>query len=193
MKKPIIIIAAIAHKTRIIGVNQKLPWSKQRADMQHFKETTTGAIVIMGRKTFASMDCKPLPNRINIVVSTTLPAQMVNENLFYCDSVDAAIELSNTLTAEKQEIYCIGGGKLYADTFDMADTLILTEIFMPTHRTPVGTVTVFPYILDKFWYMDSLGEMQPEDERNEYKYRFITYKRRVTPYRARIVNNQSII
>ena len=193
MKKPIIIIAAIAHKTRIIGANQKLPWSKQWTDMQHFKETTTGAIVIMGRKTFESMGCKPLPNRINIIVSTTHPPQIVNENLFYCDSVTEAIELANTLTTEKQEIYCIGGGKLYADMFDMADTLILTEIFMPTHRTPVGTVTVFPYILDKFWYMDTLGETQPEDDKNEYKYRFITYKRRVTPYRARIVNNQSII
>lgn len=186
MKKPIIIIAAIANKTRIIGVNQKLPWSKQRADIQHFKETTTGAIVIMGRKTFESMGCKPLSNRINIIVSTTLPVQMVNENLFYCDSVDGAVNLANTLTTEKQEIYCIGGGKLYADMFDMSDTLILTEIFMPAHKTPPGHATIFPCIFDRFWYMDSLGDTQPEDEKNEYKYRFITYKRRVTPYRARI-------
>lgn len=187
MKKPITIIAAIARKTRIIGVNQKLPWSKQRADMQHFKETTTGAIVIMGRKTFASMDCKPLPNRINIVVSTTLTDSSSHDNLHYCKSVTEAIELANTLTTEKQEIYCIGGGKLYADMLDMSDTLILTEIFIPAHKTPPGQATIFPYIFDRFWYIDLLGETHPEDDKNEYKYRFITYKRRVTPYRQSII------
>lgn len=52
-----------------IGYNNKLPWSKIEGDLPRFKELTTGKKVVMGRKTFESLPVKPLPNRINYVLS----------------------------------------------------------------------------------------------------------------------------
>ncbi|HLF54156.1 MAG TPA: dihydrofolate reductase, partial [Candidatus Nanoarchaeia archaeon] len=63
------IIAAMA-KNRVIGKDNKLPWSIPD-DLKNFKKLTTGNTIIMGRKTFESIG-KPLPNRNNIVVSSTM-------------------------------------------------------------------------------------------------------------------------
>ena len=52
-----------------IGLNGKLPWTQLQGDLPRFKELTTGKKVIMGKKTFMSLPIKPLPNRINYVLS----------------------------------------------------------------------------------------------------------------------------
>jgi dihydrofolate reductase len=65
----LIIIAAIA-RNRVIGNKGKLPWHIPE-DLARFKQLTTGHIVIMGRKTFDSLE-NPLPNRTNIVITSTV-------------------------------------------------------------------------------------------------------------------------
>lgn len=63
-------IVAIS-KNGVIAVNGKMPWHIP-SDLRWFKEMTSGESVVMGRKTFESLGCKPLPNRVNIVLSKTM-------------------------------------------------------------------------------------------------------------------------
>ncbi|MBI1961210.1 MAG: dihydrofolate reductase, partial [Parcubacteria group bacterium] len=69
MKKPVISAIAAIGKNRELGLKGKLPWHVPE-DLKHFKETTFGHPVIMGRKTFESLGIKkPLPGRLNIVIT----------------------------------------------------------------------------------------------------------------------------
>jgi len=110
----LIIIAAIA-RNRVIGKKSKLPWHIPE-DLLRFKQLTTGHTVIMGRKTFDSLD-NPLPNRTNIVITS----RVINGVKSY-PSLDFALQ---ALKNEK-EVFVIGGGRVYTDALRFADELQLT-------------------------------------------------------------------
>jgi dihydrofolate reductase len=112
----LIIIAAIAHN-RVIGKNGVLPWHIPQ-DLARFKQLTTGHTVIMGRKTFDSLD-RPFPNRLNIVITS----KVINGVTSY-PSLDFALQALHN----KKEVFVIGGGKLFADTLKRADELRLTLV-----------------------------------------------------------------
>jgi len=123
----LIIIAAIANN-RVIGKNGKLPWHIPE-DLARFKQLTTGHTVIMGRRTFDSLD-RPFPNRINIVITS----RIINGVSSY-PSLDFALQaLSN-----KKEVFVIGGGRLFAAALKLADELRLTLV-----DREVDGDTVFP-------------------------------------------------
>lgn len=79
-------------------------------DLKYFKSLTEGNVVIMGRKTYESLPDKnrPLPNRVNIVVSKSLYPQ---KDLFVVKSIEEAIDFAKTLV--DKEIFIIGGGSVY--------------------------------------------------------------------------------
>jgi len=105
----LIIIAAIANN-RVIGKNGAVPWHIPE-DLARFKQLTMGHTVIMGRRTFESLD-RLLPNRINIVITSGVI------NGVHCfPSLDFALQ---ALRNEK-EVYIIGGGRLYAEALKYAD------------------------------------------------------------------------
>lgn len=112
------IIAAIG-KNRELGKGNDLIWHF-REDMKFFKETTTGSTVIMGRKTFESLP-KALPNRRNIVISRNKGFKA--EGAEVVGSVEKALK-----AAESDEIFIIGGGRIYEQFLPLADKLYLTEI-----------------------------------------------------------------
>ncbi len=112
----LVIIAAIA-RNRVIGKNGKLPWHIPE-DLARFKQLTTGHTVIMGRKTFDSLD-NPLPSRVNIVITS----RVINGVKSY-PSLEYALQ---TLKNEK-EVFVIGGGRLFADALPHADELRLTLV-----------------------------------------------------------------
>jgi dihydrofolate reductase len=119
----IIIIAALTSK-RVIGNNGKLPWHLPE-ELNHFKETTSGFPIIMGRKTWNSINY-PLADRINIVISAgQLPFENT-ENLLKFDSIVKTIEYCRLKGYEK--VYIIGGESVFQQTMPMADELILSEI-----------------------------------------------------------------
>jgi len=93
-----------------IGYQNKLPWKCIPEDMSFFKEKTTNSTVIMGRKTFESLN-KILPNRVNIIISTTLKYTS-NAEYYLVRTFKSAL-----LLAEKfnNEIYCIGGSLIYSE------------------------------------------------------------------------------
>jgi dihydrofolate reductase len=107
----------------VIGIDGKLPWHLPE-DLAHFKRTTLGCPVIMGRKTWDSLPPKfrPLPGRTNIVVTRqenwnekgAQPAQNMREALLLCE--------------QSSDVWIIGGAQLYALTEPLASSAVVTEI-----------------------------------------------------------------
>ncbi len=130
----IIGIVAIA-KNYAIGKNGKLPWHYS-ADLKFFKKTTLNNAIVMGFNTWKSIG-KPLPNRLNIVLSgkSEIKAQ---PNVLLLRSQEEVIALTNYL---KCDVFVIGGAKTYENFAAAIDEWIVTEIpvsvqdadtFMPT-------------------------------------------------------------
>jgi dihydrofolate reductase len=120
------IIAAMS-LNRVIGIGNELPWHLPE-DLKYFKKITDGACVVMGRKCWESIPVKyrPLPNRVNVVVTR-------NEKY---EAAGAATlgDINRVLTnlkgnGEDDEVFVIGGGEIYKQSFKFADRLFLTRIF----------------------------------------------------------------
>lgn len=124
---PLISIIAAIGFNRELGKNNKLLWHIKK-DLQHFKTITNGHPVIMGRKTYESIG-KPLPGRINIVIShnTLNPPSIPNKlsPLWFCSLEEA---LTFAKTKDKKEIFIIGGASVYAQAIKYADKLYLTLV-----------------------------------------------------------------
>ena len=119
------LIAALA-SNRAIGKNNALLWQLPE-DLRHFRETTRGKPVIMGRKTWESLPepFRPLPGRHNIVVSRD-PAYQANGATLAASLDDAVRQAAAQTRAE--EVFVIGGAELYRQALPLADRLYLTEI-----------------------------------------------------------------
>jgi dihydrofolate reductase len=110
----------------VIGRDGGIPWHLPE-DMAHFRATTTGHPVIMGRRTWESFPEKfrPLPDRTNIVLSRSgsgdLPGAIV------VDSLDAALEAAQA-SPGAEEIWVIGGGRVYADALHRANAALVTVV-----------------------------------------------------------------
>lgn len=111
-------IAAVG-KNLELGKNNDLIWHFKE-DMKFFKDTTMGHTVVMGRKTFESLP-KALPGRKNIVISSN--AEYQAQGATVVTSVEEALQI-----ADNEELFVIGGGKIYAEFLPYADKLYLTEI-----------------------------------------------------------------
>ena len=158
-------IAIIVAKAdnNVIGSKNDLPWYLP-ADLKHFKNVTLGHAVVMGRNTFQSiLDRlhKPLPGRENIVL--TRDNTFAYEGVRVIHTVDDIYQLD--------DVFILGGAEVYKQTIDLADTLYVTEV----HAAIDGDV-VFPDI-DDAW-TESSREHHKSDEKNQYDYDFVTYKRR---------------
>ena len=127
MKKIISHVVALSNNN-VIGVDNMLPWNLKR-DLQHFKNYTTNKILLMGRKTYESIG-RPLPNRINYVISTTID-EIDGAEVF--KSIDDALDAANKKCDdhnEYNEIVIIGGGYLFRDTLKITNKLVLTNVIV---------------------------------------------------------------
>lgn len=153
----------------VIGVNNKLPW-QLKDDLEHFKEYTTGKIIIMGRKTFESIG-RPLPNRQNFVISS---------NLREVDGVSIFQNLENAIIAAKkynkdldsaQEIAIIGGGYLFRDSINYFNKLVLTRV-----DCEIDGDVYYPKIDLKNWELES-SENFLKSEVNQYDFSVEVFKK----------------
>jgi dihydrofolate reductase len=158
----IALVVAMA-ENRVIGKDNKLIWHLP-ADLKHFKQTTSGHPIIMGRKTFESIG-KPLPNRTNIIVTRQTDLQA--EGCMVANSLPEALMLAQQLDAE---IFVIGGAEIYQQALFLADTIYVTEV----HHSFEGD-TFFPEIDSVLWQEVSREKNEP-DEKNTYPYSFVTFK-----------------
>jgi dihydrofolate reductase len=119
-------IVAMA-RNRVIGKNNKLPWDIPE-DMQYFIDKTRGKIMIMGRKTFESLD-KPLPKRFHIVITRKPDYKVDHPNVTVVSNVDQAITLAKSLIGKyPDEVMVIGGGEIYKEMLPVLNRIYLTVI-----------------------------------------------------------------
>lgn len=121
-------------------------------DLRLFKQFTIGNVVLMGRKTFDSIGCKPLPDRINIVISSKKDFE--NDEVTTFDNMGTAVEYSQRNFPDK-DLYIIGGGKIYEQGIKYADEVILTKY----NKLYEDADTYFPVdIMDNFLEADVIME-----------------------------------
>jgi dihydrofolate reductase len=159
----IILIAAIA-ENNALGKNNDLLWHLPD-DFKHFKETTSGHYIIMGRKTFESFP-KPLPNRTHIIITR-------QKNYFYEGCIVVAdLETALSFCPKNDDIYVIGGGEIYSQSIEFADQLEITLV----HHSFEADV-FFPEINPEKWQL--VSELyHPQDEKHSYDFSFQTYIRK---------------
>ena len=135
------------------------------ADRKFFRETTRGAMVIVGRKTLADFPGgKPLPNRTNVVLSR---GKVDMAGVVVCSSAEEAVALAKT--ADKAMV--IGGGSIYRQMLPYCDTAYITKV----HVTPVSD-TWFPNLdEDPAWMMTQILQ---SGEENGISYEMCLYKRK---------------
>jgi len=151
-------------QNRLIGKQDALPW-KLPADMQWFRKHTMNKPILMGRKTFESIG-KPLPKRINIVLSRQKNLKI--EGCIVVQSLDEA----KAAVPSADEIMVIGGAEIYALLLPQADQLYIThidEIFEGDAWFPTYDLAAWQLVQD---------ESHQADEKNTYNYRFEIWQRR---------------
>lgn len=136
-------------------------------DLKHFKTTTSGHTVIMGRCTFESLPKGALPNRTNIVITSDDAEKYPN-----CIVV-RSLEKAFSHCADDAQPFIIGGGKLYRSTIHLTKTLYLTRI----HHTFNDADTFFPRINFNKWELVE-KDGHKADEKNAYDYTFLRYQRK---------------
>ncbi len=145
------IIVAIA-KNGVIGkANGEMSWHVKE-EFQHFKNTTFGFPIIMGRKTFETLG-KPLKGRLNIVVSKNKSYKISYDDVVIKSSIEEAVDYCKTLNPEK--IFVIGGGEIYKQVVSFVDERIIT--FMKFEAE--GEVK-FPEIKSEIWQLVSTEDRE---------------------------------
>ena len=149
-------IVAAHQKDRGIGYQNQIPW-QLREDKQYFKKLTSGHTIIMGRRTYESIGT-PLDNRRNIVISEKLSSS--SEKIEIYSSLQEALEHINT----KDEVFIIGGERLFEESLAFADHLYLTTV---NASEPVDRF--YPIIDENQWILEDEVSI-PEDEFNQFPY-----------------------
>jgi dihydrofolate reductase len=150
----------------IIGNDNQLIWRLSN-DLKNFKRLTTGNVIIMGRKTFDSIG-KPLPNRINIVVTRSEGLEISGCEV--ANSIEEALKVASQLKTETQEVFIIGGENIYRQTMDSVSTIYYTKV----HAKPKGDAS-FPE-LSEDWREEERTSFKA-DAKNEFDFDVILYKR----------------
>ena len=157
--KKVTIVAAMA-RNGAIGLDGRMPWHLP-AELGHFKKATWGKPIIMGRKTYESID-KALPGRQNIVV--TRSKRFAAQGCDIAHSLKAAIQI-----AIGKEVMVIGGGQLYRKAMPIANRLIITEVNCEPQAD-----TWFPE-----WDVNQWEEVRresfPGDEKNPHSFSITEY------------------
>lgn len=160
------IIAAVG-KNGEIGIDGKLPW-RIPEDLARFKRLTEGNPVIMGRVTYESLpkQFRPLPNRMNIVLSTK--GEYFNgENLVTARHIEEALWMARNLQDQTRTVpYVMGGSQIYRVAMSRATRLEITHV----NQVVEGADTYFPLIDPSIWI--------PTEEETCNGCLFATYRRR---------------
>ncbi|WP_291527781.1 dihydrofolate reductase [Bacteroides sp. UBA939] len=159
------IIAAVDRQSGIGFRNKLLFWLPD--DLKRFKTLTTGNTIIMGRKTFESLPKGALPNRRNVVLSSSPGTQ--------CPGTEVFLTLEEALRSCKPEeqVYIIGGASVYKQAIPFADMLCLTEIDAEAPQVDA----YFPAVDLSIWHEKS-RETHPADEKHLCSYAFVDYVRK---------------
>ena len=157
------LIAAVA-RNGAIGRDNDLLW-KDAADQRHFRQTTLGCPVVMGRLTWLSLPARfrPLPGRRNVVISRDAGCVAEGAEVF------TSLELALNTLAQAPQVFVIGGVQLFAAALPLVDELVLTEIDADLE----GDVFFPPW--DRLAFTEV--SRQPGVAADGSRYHFVTYQR----------------
>jgi len=166
---PLAIVVARA-RNGVIGADGGLPW-RLKSDMALFKATTLFKPVIMGRKTWDSLPKKPLPGRLNIVLSRD--GSFMPHGAVACEQFTEAVEIAREQAEEDgaEEVCVIGGVALFQLALPKARRLYLTEV----DAEPAGDVH-FPVLNEASW-REVRREEHPAGEGDDHAFVFRVLER----------------
>ena len=145
-------------QNRVIGIDGRIPW-RLPDDFKHFKQTTMGRPIIMGRKTYEDHE-SALPGRLNLVVTRNADYQAA-EGVEVVSSLDAAI----VRAAEDSDLaFIIGGVGLFEQTFDQVQTVYETVV-----HTAIPGDAILPAFDFTGWGCEMLDE-HPADDRHKFAF-----------------------
>ncbi|MBL7472417.1 dihydrofolate reductase [Robertkochia sediminum] len=159
-----ITMIAAAAENNALGKDNDLVWHLPD-DFKRFKTLTTGHYILMGRKTFESFP-KLLPKRTHVVI--TRQKDYAPEGCIVTNSLDKAIEIAK----DDPQPFIIGGGEIYKQGMEKADMIELTRV-----HGEFEADTYFPEIDENEWELVG-EEFHPADDRHNYAFTYLTYKRR---------------
>ncbi len=162
LMRPLCHVVAVA-KNQVIGIDNRLPWHIP-GELKWFKQHTLGKPVIMGRKTWDSLPKKPLPERLNIIL--TRNQSFVAEGATIVHTLTEALEIANQYSIDNNsaEIAIIGGGDLFTQTLERCDRLYYTEIDLaPTASNP-DLIAYYPKVDWRKWNLTNelQGPVHPD-------------------------------
>ena len=157
----IIIISAIAQNGVIGRSNGEMPWHVKE-EFQHFKKTTLGFPILMGRKTFETLG-KPLKGRENILITSDDNYRCEFEEVKIVQSLSEGTEYCKIISPEK--IFIIGGGEVYKQAIEIADQMIISHMKFDAE----GEIN-FPEISENDW--------EEEYREDREKFEIVKYTRK---------------
>ena len=146
-------------RNRVIGRNNSLPWHLPR-EMQHFRDSTRNAPVVMGRKTLESIG-KPLPGRPNVMVSSQAPRV---PGVSWARSVPEAIRIARLLKPDAADTWIAGGARIYEESLPHAHRLVCTVV-----ETEAEGDVWFPEYDESGWKLTDEHRHAPDDQ-NPYEF-----------------------
>ncbi len=168
-----ILISLVAARGRngVIGSEGALPW-RLRSDLQKFKQTTIGKPCVMGRKTWDSLQLRPLPGRLNLVISRN--PDFAAKGALVCATLDEALSIARETAREDgvDEVCIIGGAQIYALALPKARRLYISEV----DANPVGDAR-FPDFDEADWREVSAERVEP-GEKDDHAFTFRVLDRR---------------
>jgi len=169
----IISLVVAVSQNNVIGRGGQLPW-RLPADLAHFKNVTTNHHILMGRKTWDSIPKKPLPNRVNVVLSSQISlfglVGGVEKNVKVVKSFDQAIESARD--SGETELMVIGGERVFNEALPLSKKMYFTRV----HAEISGDV-FFPELDWKEWELVS-SQRHAKDNNNEYDFSIEIYLRK---------------
>jgi len=175
MSLPSIVLVVARARNGVIGRDGDLPW-RLRSDLQRFKAITIGKPCIMGRKTWESLPLRPLPGRLNVVLTRDegWGEDGQAKGALVCRTLDEAIEIARE-TAEDDgmdEVCVIGGAGLFEAALPRAKRLYITEVDAEVE----GDVR-FPAFDEAEW-TETASEAHPAGEKDDHAFVFRVLERR---------------
>ena len=161
-------------KNNVIGKEGRIPW-RIKGEQKQFKQLTTGNVVVMGRRSYEEIG-KPLPNRMNIVVSNT--KQFTGDNLITVGSLKEALE-----AAGDRDVFISGGYGLFKEAMPLVDAMYITEVDLEVE----GGDTFFPE-----FDVNEFDVMTGETGGTDVTFTRMTYVRKTNSYVKRLEEARAI-
>lgn len=165
MALPIISLVFARARNGVIGKDGALPW-RLKSDLALFKAVTLFKPVIMGRKTWDSLPKKPLPGRLNLVLSHD--GSFEPQGALVCENLDEALQIAREHAADDgaEEVCVIGGAALFAACLSRAKRLYITEVQAEVE----GDVVIAP--IDESAWRETRREAYPAGPDDQYPFVF---------------------